>query len=263
MTGIPYAGPSVLGSAVGMDKTMMKAVLKEAGLPLVDYLAFAAYQWQNDAEAVVGKIEAAIAYPLVVKPANLGSSIGITMVADREEMIDAIELALSFSTRILVEKAVETLREINCAVLGAPGELECSVCEEPMAAEEILSFADKYLSSSAKGMSGAKRVLLAEDDPLAEKIRSLAKATFASLDCRGVCRVDFLIDTATDQVFVNEINTIPGSLSFYLFEPKGLAFGELLERLIKLGLERKRAQDKLTTVYSSNILAQGGLKGKK
>jgi D-alanine-D-alanine ligase len=262
-SGIPYAGPAVLGSAVGMDKIMMKAVLKDAGLPIVEGRFFAAYQWEADAAGVIAEIEGALAYPLVVKPGNLGSSIGVSRVANREELEAAIELAVSFSRRVIVEKAVTPLREINCAVLGAPGNLETSACEEPVSGEEILSFSDKYLNAGNKGMSSAKRRILPDDDATVRQVKVYAKAAFSALDCRGVCRVDFLINSFSGEIFVNELNTIPGSLSFYLFEPAGLPFGDLLDRLIRLALEQKRIQDKLTTVYASNILAQGGFKGKK
>jgi D-alanine-D-alanine ligase len=264
MTGIPYAGPGVLASAVGMDKIMMKAVLRENGLPIVDYLAYAAWQWQEDSAKVLSEIKEKLGLPLVVKPGNLGSSIGISRVADEATLSDAIELALSFSNRLIVEKAVQPLREINCAVLGAPGDTTASVCEEPLAAAEILSFADKYLNaSSSKGMSGSKRRVLEASDELALRLQRLAQDAFVALNCRGVCRVDFLINAASGEVFVNELNTIPGSLAFYLFEPAGVAFDELLERLIRLALERQRQQQRLTTVYASNILAQSGCKGKK
>lgn len=261
--GIPYAGPGVLGSAVGMDKIMMKGVLREAGLPVVDYRAYALHQWQEDEEALLADIEQAFAYPLVIKPANLGSSIGITLVNEPEQLRDAVELAFSFSTRVIAELAVTPLREINCAVLGAPGELITSRCEEPKACDEILSFADKYLASSSKGMSGAKRRLLDDEPELTAKIEDYAARAFTALDCRGVCRVDFLLNAASGELYVNELNTIPGSLSFYLFEPAGISFSELVDRLVRLALERKRMQERLTTVYTSNILAQGGFKGKK
>ena len=263
MTGIPYVGPAVLASAVGMDKIMMKAVLKEAGLPVVEYRAFADHQWQDEPEKVLAACEE-IPYPLIVKPSNLGSSIGITKVENREELEDAVELAFSFSQRVLVERAVCPLREINCAVLGAPGDATASACEEPLNAKEILSFSDKYLAdSSSKGMGGAKRRLLAEDDPLCIKVKELAVKAFEAMDCRGVCRVDFLVDDAANAVYVNELNTIPGSLSFYLMEPAGIDFTALTDRLIRLALDKARQQAKLTTVYESNILAQGGFKGKK
>ncbi|NLF80434.1 MAG: D-alanine--D-alanine ligase [Clostridia bacterium] len=264
MAGIPYAGPGVLSSAVGMDKIMMKAVLRENNLPVVDYLAYSSWQWHEDGERLVAEIKEKLGLPLVVKPANLGSSIGISRVADEQALAEAIELAASFSDRLIVEKAVQPLREINCAVLGAPGQTVASVCEEPMAAADILSFADKYLNAGpAKGMSGSKRRILDADDALALRLQDLAQQAFAALDCRGVCRVDFLINEASGDIFVNELNTIPGSLAFYLFEPAGLAFDALVERLIHIALERQRQQERLITVYASNILAQGSFKGKK
>jgi len=164
-----------------------------------------------------------------------------------------------------VEQAVDPLREINCAALGLPGDVEVSVCEEPLNGKEILSFEDKYLSSgSSKGMSGAKRRIPAElDAETTELIRSYTAKAFSAMDCRGVCRVDFLLDPKSNQVYVNELNTIPGSLSFYLFEPSGVGFDQLLDTMIRAALRAKRDADRLTRVYDSNILAQGGFKGKK
>ncbi len=263
--GIPYACPGVLGSAVGMDKIMMKAVLREAGLPVVDYHAFTAHQWAADPEAVLDAVQSKLSFPVIVKPANLGSSIGIGRADDREALRDKIELAVGYSLRILVEQAVDPLREINCAALGLPGEVEISLCEEPLNGKEILSFADKYLSSApAKGMSGAKRQIPADlDEETTAKVREYTARAFSAMDCRGVCRVDFLLDPTTGQVYVNELNTIPGSLSFYLFDPAGIPFDQLLDKMIRTALRAKRDTDRLTRVYDSNILAQGGFKGKK
>lgn len=263
--GIPYACPGVLGSAVGMDKTMMKAALKEAGLPVVEYHAFTAGDWAEDPEAVLNTIQSKLGFPVIVKPANLGSSIGISRADDLNALREKIENALSFSLRILVERAIDPLREINCAALGLPGEVEVSVCEEPLNGKEILSFEDKYLSSdSTKGMSGAKRRIPADlDAETTALIQSYTAKAFTVMDCRGVCRVDFLLDPKTKQVYVNELNTIPGSLSFYLFEPSGIGFDQLLEKMLRAALRAKRDNDRLTHVYDSNILAQGGFKGKK
>ncbi|MCR4963587.1 MAG: D-alanine--D-alanine ligase [Firmicutes bacterium] len=264
LSGIPYAGPGVLGSACGMDKIAMKAVLKEADIPVVDFYGFYFQQWQEDQQKIVDILEEKLRYPLIVKPANLGSSVGIGLARDRETLISRIETAGEYACRILVENAVEPLREINCAVLGKPGDIKLSLCEEPYSKEEILSFADKYLSSSAKGMSGAKRRIPADlPDQTAEEIRSLAARAFTALDCRGVCRVDFLLNGETGRVYVNELNTIPGSLSFYLFEPAGVPYGELLDTLIELAIDRKRQQSKLNFCFDSNILSQSGFSGKK
>ncbi|MDO4581138.1 MAG: D-alanine--D-alanine ligase family protein [Bacillota bacterium] len=264
LSGVPYVGPDVLGSAVGMDKTMMKAVLKEAGLPVVDYYAFCDHQWQDDAEAICAAAEARLGYPLIVKPANLGSSIGISRAEDREQMRAGVEAALMFTPRILLERAVAPLREINIAVLGFGRDLQLSCCEEPLAQRHILSFADKYLAASQKGMSGAKRRIPAElSDEQRQRIEDIARRSFTAMNCSGVCRIDFLLDEDSGEIYVNELNTIPGSLSFYLFEPLGLGFSELIEKLLQTALARQRQRDKLVSVYESNILAAGNFKGKK
>ncbi len=265
--GIPYTCPGVLGSAVGMDKIMMKAVLKDAGLPVVPSHSFTAADWLENAGEVLRQIEEKLTYPMIVKPANLGSSIGISRVGDHDALVEKIEFALTFSRRILVERCVEPLREINCAVLGEPGDAITSLCEEPLNGKDILSFDDKYLSNSgaSKGMSSAKRQIPADIPAEMEAlIRSYALKAFNALDFRGVCRVDFLVDVEDgEKVYVNEPNTIPGSLSFYLFEPSGLSFSQLLDRMIRIALKAKRDADSLTRTYTSNILAQGGFKGKK
>lgn len=263
LSGIPYAGPGVLSGAIGMDKIVMKAVLKEAGLPVPDYLGFYYWQWQDDEEGMIKRLLSKLDFPLIVKPANLGSSIGITKVNDEQQLKDAVALAASFSNRLIVEKVIQPLREINCAVLGSPQEMEVSLCEEPVTAEEILSFQDKYLHSG-KGMSGATRRIPADltDEQVAE-FQDLARRAFTALDGYGVCRIDFLMDSDSGKIYVNEANTIPGSLSFYLWEPKGKSFSMLMDELCRLALKRSRTKEKMIFSYSSNILSQGGFKGGK
>ncbi|MGI6435932.1 MAG: D-alanine--D-alanine ligase family protein [Syntrophomonadaceae bacterium] len=267
MLDIPYAGCNVLSSALGMDKIVMRMVLKEAGLPVLDYVWFYAKRWFSDPDGVYEQIESRLSYPLIVKPANSGSSIGITTAANREELEDALDLASRFSNRIIVEHKIVNLREINCSVLGDYEKALPSVCEEPVSSEQILSYKDKYMHEETKGMGGAARQLPAHIPP--EKtalIQELALKTFHVLDCSGVSRIDFLIDTETDQVYVNEINTIPGSLSFYLWEATGKPFAELTEDLIQLALKRSRERANLVFSYETNILAmkgKGGAKGMK
>lgn len=269
MLGVPYAGCDVLSSALGMDKVSMKEVYKANGIPVVEYETFYSYDWVIKRDEIISKIEEHFGYPCVVKPANLGSSIGISKAGNREELIDAIDLAENFSLRIIVEKAVTGLREINCAVLGDPEEAEASACEEPIGTEEILSYSEKYLTdSSNKGISAAKRKLPADLSPEKEQeIKDLAIKAFQSLGCSGVSRVDFMIDTDdNDKVYVNEINTIPGSMSFYLWEATGKPYKELLNRVIDLGFKRTRDKSKLTITYNENIFQMnsfGGFKGKK
>ena len=267
LSGVPFVGPAVLGSALGMDKIAMKAVLREAGLPVVDFFWFTSHAFEDAPQSVVEAVEARFAYPVIVKPANLGSSIGISKAANREKLEEALALAASFSSRLLVEPVVEPLREINISVLGDADAVSLSYAEEPLSADDILSFRDKYLSAgktTGKGMSGASRRIPADLEPaLLEQIQNHAKAAFHALDLEGVCRFDFLVNRDSGAVYINEVNTIPGSLSFYLWEPAGKSFPALLDDLIRLALKRYRRKERTIYSYASNILAQKGFKGGK
>jgi len=255
LKGVPYVGCNVLASAVGMDKIIMKKVLKESNILVTDYTWFTDKDWHYKKAEILKNIEE-IGYPVIVKPANLGSSVGISKAKNEEELVDAVDNASNFSHRLLVEKIVPNLKEINCSVLGDSEEQHASVCEEPVMSGEILSYQDKYVtkSGSSKGMSSTKRIIPANiSDELTKKIQALAKETFKTLASSGVARIDFLIDTKTEQVFVNEINTIPGSLSFYLWEATDKKFAELLNNLVDLALKRQREKENLTLSYDGNI----------
>lgn len=267
---LPYVGCDVASSALGMDKMSAKQVLAAAGLPVLPGVCFYHRDYLLDEQSHLDKIEQICSYPVIVKPVNLGSSVGIKVASDRAALREAIEFAAMFAPRLLCERAVTALREINCAVLGDAEECMPSLCEEPVTAGEILSYADKYMASdgAAKGMSGARRRLPAElSEEKTEEIRRLAVAAFRAIGCSGVTRVDFLIDEdENDKVYINELNTIPGSLSFYLFAPTGLPYDELLDRLIELAFKRQRQRDSLTFSYETNIFdtkATGMLKGVK
>ncbi len=273
MLGIPYTGCDVLSSALGMDKYAMKAVLRQAGLPVLDAVMFTSRQYGLNEEEIIGDIESRFGYPVVVKPVNLGSSIGISLANDKSELKNSIDTAFEFSHRVLVEKAVQNLREINCSVLGDIDEAESSVCEEPITSKEILDYSDKYLSNAGEaggkksGMSSLKRRLPADiPAELEAKVRELAVKTFKALGCSGVARIDFLNNRETGELYVNEINTIPGSLSFYLWDATGIKFPKLLDRMIELALKRHRERQALTFTYKTNILSDvslGGAKGAK
>jgi D-alanine-D-alanine ligase len=252
---VPYVGAGVVGSAVGMDKIIMKAAFKAAGLPTVDYLWFNRARWRREPEQVLAEIEAKLKYPLFVKPANLGSSVGITRATSRDGLRQALEIAASYDRRLLVEEGVPNVMEINCSVLGNDEPIP-SVCEQPVAWQEFLSYEDKYLrGGKAEGMKGASRRIPAPISPeLTERIQSLAVESFRAVDCAGIARVDILVNEETDEVFVNEINTIPGSLSFYLWEPSGVSFGELTDRLIQLALERHAEKTKNQYSFDTTIL---------
>lgn len=259
--GIPYAGCDVLASANGMDKITMKMILQACDIPVVDYIWFTDKQWAMQRDALIARIEEKIGYPVIVKPANLGSSVGIGRAVDREQLIERVDDARHYSARIIVEDMVEQLQEINCSVLGDCDDYQTSVLEEPIKSGEILSYQDKYMGGSkgAKGMQASQKRIPA-DLPVGEteRIRFLAGETFRVLSCHGVSRVDMIVDRATRNIYVNEINTIPGSLSFYLWEATGISFDKLMDRLIALALKRKRDEATKTVSYDQNIFSLGG-----
>lgn len=265
--GIPFAGCNTLSSANGMDKITMKMILRECGIPVVDYVWFTDRQWFAEKDTLISKIETTLGYPVIVKPANLGSSVGIGKASNREELIEKINNAEKFSQRIIVEHMIEQLQEINCSVLGDADEHKSSVCEEPIKTGDFLSYEDKYMggSKSSKGMQASDKRIPA-DLPLetSEKIRYIAGETFRVLSCHGVSRIDVMIDKKDNSIYVNEINTIPGSLSFYLWEASGISFEKLMDTLVELALKRKRAIERKTFTYDSNIFnLSDGLKGGK
>ena len=263
--GIPYAGCNTLASANGMDKITMKMILRECGVPVIDYVWFTDKEWFKRRDELIARIEDKIGYPVIVKPANLGSSVGIGRAANREQLIGKIEIAEKYSSRIIVEHMVDNLKEINCSVLGDCDEYRSSVLEEPIKSAEILSYEDKYMGGTkgAKGMQASQKRIPADlPAGMTERIRFLAGETFRVLGCHGVSRIDFIIDDDTKEIFVNEINTIPGSLSFYLWEATGLSFDALMDTLVKLALKRKREQGQKTVSYDQNIFSlSGGVKG--
>jgi D-alanine-D-alanine ligase len=264
---VPFVGPDVTASAVGMDKYIQKVILRDNGIPVIDCARVFVKSFLSDPDGALRGVEESVPYPVIVKPVNLGSSIGIKRASGTEELRRALEYAFLFTDTALVERAVPNLKEINCAVLGDRESAIASECEEPINTDAILSYEDKYISgekSASKGMSAAKRKLPADISPeTRDAVRNYAKRTFQSLGCNGVSRVDFLMDSTSGELWVNEINTIPGSLSFYLFAPTGIPYAELLDRLIDLALKREREQANITYAFDTSILsnyAGGGAK---
>lgn len=265
--GIPFAGCNTLASANGMDKITMKMILSAENIPVVDYLWTTDRAWASNRDAFLDKVEANLGYPVIVKPANLGSSVGIGTAANRDELIQRIDNAAKFSQRIIVEQMVESLKEINCSVLGDADEHISSVCEEPIKSGKFLSYEDKYMGGTKTnaGMQASEKRIPADlPEEMSEKIRKMAADTFRVLSCHGVSRIDVMIDGKDNSVYVNEINTIPGSLSFYLWEASGISFSALMDKLVALALKRKRDTDRKTFTYDQNIFAlSGGVKGAK
>ena len=288
---IPYVGPDVVASSLGMDKILFKKVLKESGLPVVDYVSFYGTEYIKDEEKILKEINEKLKYPLIVKPGNLGSSVGIKKVKNQRELEEAISFAMEFSDRILIENCVGKLKEINCAVLGDITETCATECEEPILSGEILSYTDKYVGENGskggksgkfgprkggkigarKGGSGGvnnsmegKKLPADIPEETRNEIQRLAQETFKLLGCSGISRVDFLIDEEINKVYVNEINTIPGALSWYLFEASNRKFEDVLDEAINIAIKRYSTREKLTFSYDQNILAlTGGLKGNK
>ena len=272
--GIPYAGCDVLASANGMDKITMKMILQACDIPVVDYVWFTDKQWFAKRDELIAQIENKLGYPVIVKPANLGSSVGIGCAHNREELIDKVDAAEQYSTRLIVEYMVKDLQEINCSVIGDCNEYRMSVLEQPLTSQDILTYTDKYMGGTkgAKGMAASQKKFPADlPDAETKRIQFLAGETFRALSCHGVSRVDVMIDGKSERdasgcrkIFVNEINTIPGSLSFYLWEGSGLKFDEEMEHLVQLALKRKREQGMKTVSYDQNIFSLGGgIKGGK
>ena len=272
--GIPYAGCDVLASANGMDKITMKMILQACDIPVVDYVWFTDKQWFAKRDELIAQIENKLGYPVIVKPANLGSSVGIGCAHNREELIDKVDAAEQYSTRLIVEYMVKDLQEINCSVIGDCNEYRMSVLEQPLTSQDILTYTDKYMGGTkgAKGMAASQKKFPADlPDAETKRIQFLAGKTFRALSCHGVSRVDVMIEGKSERdasgcrkIFVNEINTIPGSLSFYLWEGSGLKFDEEMEHLVQLALKRKREQGMKTVSYDQNIFSLGGgIKGGK
>jgi D-alanine-D-alanine ligase len=262
---LPYVGPPVGAAAAAMDKVTTKAVLAQAGLPALEHLALRREQWEQDGPAVRTQARERLGFPLYVKPASLGSSVGVSCCSSDAELADALELVFELDRTCLLEPAVEDGIEVNCAVIGRPGvEPRTSVCEQPVAAASFLSFEDKYMSDGkGEGMKGASRLIPAPlPDALTAQVQDLAARAFTAFGCAGVTRVDFLID-AEERVYINELNTIPGSFSFYLWEPAGLPFADLMDELIDFALADHRETLRTTTVFATNLLAARAAGGSK
>ena len=269
--GLPYISCDILSAAVGMDKKVFKDVLMANGLPVLDCVCFRARRYRLEKDEIIAEIKEKVGFPLIIQPVNLGSSVGISKVKTEAELDEAISLAVSFADVILAEKAITSLREINCSVLGDADSCEASVCEEPFMNDEILSYEDKYLSGGkqegpSKGMASLGRKIPADlSDEKAQEIRNLACNVFKATGSSGVVRIDFLLDTETGAVYANEINTIPGSLAFYLWEATGLKYSDMIDRLVEIAFRRQRNRDNLTFTIDTNILSgvSFGTKGAK
>ena len=278
--GIPYVGPNVYAAVAGQDKSIMKNVWREINLPMKDFTWFYDSDYRDNKDEVMKKISK-LKYPLVVKPATTGSSVGISYCENEEKLIEGIEDAIQYDTKILVEEAVENLVEVNVAVIGNYESQKLSELEEVLTDNKILTYQDKYVGngkgklkgakasafkSSSKGMASANRRIPAEiDKGMREEIEDIAIKAFKALGSSGNARIDFMIDEKAKKVYVNELNSIPGSLAFYLWDAKNTNFSQVLDDMINIGIKDYKKRTSKTHSFETNILKgfTNGLKGTK
>lgn len=256
---VPYTSSGVMGSAVGMDKITMKRVFRGCGFPVLPDTWAERAEWEKNRDIVISRAEREVGYPMFVKPANLGSSIGISRADNREGFVKAMEVAVSYDRRVLIEKGLTEIDEVNCAAYGYADEVHVSETEMPVRWDdkELLDFSEKYLrGQGGKGMSSLKRQIPAPvgADKIGE-IRRITAEVFRELDCRGVVRIDYMIDKTEDKLYLGEINIIPGSLAFYLWEPLGVSFKQLIDEMVQNALKAWADKNKSVFSYNSNILS--------
>lgn len=260
---VPYVGCGVAASAIAMDKALTKIICRNAGIPVLDWLVVARAEWQANVEAALRHIEAFCSYPVIIKPVCLGSSIGVKRCDDPTSLREAIAAALILDERVIIETALSNFIEINCAVMGPPEQV--SVCEQPMTHEAILSFDAKYKrggkglkqANNPSGMAALERLIPAPiSEELAQRVQRYAVQAFRAMGAAGTSRIDFLYRPEDEALYLNEPNSIPGSLAFYLWEASGIPFDALVERLMAIALERHQSRTQTQFSFEVNLLRQ-------
>ena len=265
LANIPYSSTGVAGSAVGMDKIMMKQVFRGMDFPVLPDLFALRSEWRADPDAVIARVEEKLPYPVFCKPSCLGSSIGVSRADDRNELRDALDLAFTYDRRVLIEQGLDHPIEVNCSVLGFDGDVSASVTEMPTTSGgDLLDFADKYLTGSgSKGMASLKRIMPAPvGEEMTQRIQELSKQIFRALDCKGVVRIDYML-TKEDALYITEINTIPGSMAFYLWQETGLPYAQLIDKLVEYANRAFAEKNENNYAFTSDILNGVVLGGKK
>ena len=256
--GAPYVGSGVLGSALGQDKVVMKQLFEQNNLPVVPYLWYYEEEYFENKEDILVDVKK-LGFPLMIKPATLGSSIGISKVKKEEELDEAVSEAFKYDNKVVIEKEIENLMEINCSVFGNYINQETSSLEQVMGIDEFLSYRDKYMGGkkgSTKGMVSTNRIIPADiSEKLKKEIEDYAVESFKVLNLSGVARIDFLVDKKKKKVYINEPNTIPGSLSYYLWNDKGVKYRELIDDLLSLAIKDYRKKVSKVTSFDTNILS--------
>lgn len=272
--GIPYTGSDIYGCTVGQDKVFQKQILEAENVPVTKYTWFYDNEYFEDEKQILSNVKK-LGYPVIVKPARQGSSIGIKIAKDEESLKEAIEDAIKYDDKILVEEVIDNMMELNCSVLGSNSYMDTSAIEQVMGKDEFLSFNDKYIGSgskkgakkmgASKGMVSTDRIIPADiPEKLVSEIKETSKKAFRALSASGVVRIDYLYDKKSKKYYVNELNTIPGCLSFYLWMPVKKDYPELLDDMINIAVKRYKKKLKKTTIFESNILSTfNGSKGSK
>ena len=267
LANVPYTSSGVGASALGMDKILMKQFFRGADLPVLPSVWYTMTEFQADPGRILKETEEVLGYPVYVKPAKLGSSIGVSRAENGEELREALELAFEYDRRVLVEKGLTKPIELNCSVLGYDGETTASPIEMPISGEDFLDFKEKYLAGGgSKGMASLHRVLPAPiEDDLRIRIQEMSKSIFRMMDCKGVVRIDYMFDRDSGGLYITEINVIPGSLAFYLWENAGMPYRELIDRMVELAEKAHLDKNQANYAYTSDILkgAVFGTKGSK
>lgn len=268
MLKLPYTSSDVLGSAIGQDKAIMKLILQSQDIPMVSWFHVLSNEIDERADELLNKAQE-VGYPLIVKPANLGSSIGIEIVHNQDELIDKLKTASEYDFKLVVEKMITDLKEVNISVMGSIAKHNVSAIEEVIKEDEILSFENKYTggqkgsktkgackgTKGSKGMASTSRKVPADiTDKQKDEIENIAKLAFKTLNANGCVRIDFMIDKQDGKVYINEINSIPGSLAFYLWQEVGMSFDQECDELINNALRRYHAKEKKTYSFDTNIL---------
>ncbi len=267
LANVPYTSAGVGGSALGMDKILMKQFFRGGNLPVLPSVWDTKSHFEKEPEAVLNNVAEELGFPVYVKPAHLGSSIGVSRADDTEELRESLELAFSYDRRVLIEKGLNKPIELNCSVLGYDDAVEASPIEMPLSGEAFLDFGEKYLASGgSKGMASLHRVLPAPiEDSLRDRIQDMSRLIFRMMDCKGCVRIDYMYDRDSGELYITEINTIPGSLAFYLWENAGMPYRKLIDRLVECAKRAHSDKNQATYAYTSDILrgATLGAKGTK
>lgn len=267
MMQVAYVGSGVSASAVGMDKVIAKRVARDMGIPVVDFVALDKYRFFSQESQCLAECESQLRYPMIIKPASGGSSIGVEVAKNREELGFKLGQVFLLDRKVIIENKVESLREVNCSVLGDLVESATSLIEEPITSSEVLSFTDKYMNDASKGMSSASRQIPADiSDELKDQVEEYSIRIFREFGNAGVVRIDYIIDRASGQLYFNEINTIPGSLAFYLWRPMGKDYASILDQMVKIAMQEHKRLSEIRYSFDNNLFhsnSLGKMKGLK